>query len=63
MSERSAKDWNYDIIFTAQARLFDVQNDMMRSLHRGELSSIVRDRMVAQLKSTADDISKLTVNI
>lgn len=53
------EDWNYDRIVMAQAQINDATGDMMRVLHRGEVSSVVRDRMVALLRSAADDIEKM----
>lgn len=56
---RNTKKWNYDRIHTAQAQLADVQNDMMRCLHHGEVVDIVRDRMCQRLRSAADDLERL----
>lgn len=53
------KDWNYDRIVTAQAQINQVNNDMMRVLHRGELSKGVRDRMATLLRSAAEDLEKM----
>ena len=52
-------DRNYDLMLTGQARLFYVQNDIMRSLHCRKISPEVRERMVAQLRTVADDFEKL----
>ena len=55
------KDWNYDRIVTAQAQMAQVNNDMMRILHSGQLNQGVQDRMVAFLRSAADDLDKMKV--
>lgn len=58
---RSASDWNYDRIHTAQAQIADCQNDMMRCLHRSEVNDVVRERMCQRLRSAADDLERLTL--
>lgn len=59
---RDANNWNYDRILSAQAQIADVQNDMMRCLHRAEVHDIVRDRMVRRLRDAADDLEKLRLS-
>ena len=55
------EEWNYDRIVTAQAQIFSVHTDMMRALHRGQLSREVRNRMTQNLRNAADDLDRMEV--
>lgn len=54
-----AKELNYDLIHCAMSQIQVAQNDMMRCLHQGEVSDVVRERMCAFLRNAADDLEKL----
>ena len=56
------KDWNFDRIHYSQALIADVQNDMMRCLHKGQVVDVVRERIIQRLQSAAKQISLLKVN-
>lgn len=58
---RDVKDWNFDRMCTAQALLVDVQNDIMRCLHSGEVNDVVRERMQQRLWSAHESISRLAL--
>jgi hypothetical protein len=57
-----AKDWNYDRIHSAHSLICDVQNDMMRCLHRGEVIDVVRERIIQRLGSAVDSIERLRLS-
>jgi hypothetical protein len=55
------KDWNYDRIINAQAMMNAVEVDIMRTLHKGEVGSSVRNRIVTHLRNAADELERMEV--
>jgi hypothetical protein len=53
------KDWNYDRAFTAHAMLHSVNDDLMRTVHKGAPSQGVIDRMADMLRKCADEVGKM----
>lgn len=56
------EDWNYDRMHSAFSFISEVQADMMRGLHKSEVSDFVRDRMVLRLKLAAEQLSMLKLH-
>lgn len=59
---REKDTWNFDLMKTAQARIGEVETDMMYCIHRRKVAGVVRNRMVMALRSAAEDLEKLALS-
>ena len=59
---RTDQDWNFDRMQSAMAQMDTVKNDMLRSLHKGKVNDVVKERMCIFLRNAADDLDKIKID-
>ena len=59
---RTDQDWNFDRMQSVMAQMDTVKNDMLRSLHKGKVNDVVKERMCIFLRNAADDLDKIKID-